>query len=139
MRYCGISVSDSSNNTLIVHIKLSISEHAVTLASNKKIDYPNGGFCLIVRLNYFLTSLFHCLITFFIVSLTASFSSSVFGYLPRNCCSLHHHRLTAFLSFLLASCDWKRSEPYWPLKSTLESYPCMPYASLPLFNVASSV
>lgn len=29
--------------------------------------------------------------------------------------------LTAFFSFLLASCEWKRSEPYWPQNSTLES------------------
>lgn len=143
--YRGISATDSFNITHIIHIKLSMSRRVITTCNCQSRcqafvlgrELLLGHLSQTVHLNYSLPSRIHAPITF---SLMLSFLPSFYFTLhwqsapqlllpPSPCC------LTAFLSFLLASCDWKRSETYWPQNSTLESYPCVPYVSFPFFGV----
>lgn len=113
LMYCGISASDSSNITHIIHIKLSISQRTITLAPHattksrrwpfflvcQRVDAALEAsrmlafFCPILHLYLFAPKSFpvsNRLLTLPIFSLTPSISFTLSGNLPCNCCSLHH-------------------------------------------------
>lgn len=135
----------------IIHIKLSIPEKTIALVPHAASKAATGHlFCYMsvctqpeacqpwLLPNYSHHSPIHSLIIFSLL-LSSLDSLLIFHSFWQSALQLllppSPYCLTAFLSFLLASCDWKRSESYWPQNSTLESYPRMPYVYFQFFTV----